>query len=199
MKGYKKKLTISLEIISKLKLRNNINNLSTPLDAQESSRIFTKDINVSGHWLILFWVCFFYFSLHSRPTHTQQQPFASSTVCQVIKRNFSNFSCAELPSQTIARQERWPNIMSHCLSQLPWLWIQMCTVCERRIIAQLLKVVVRRESLSAASNISFIYLTNICSALTLSRHSVGLWEFSDDQRVLLSVHQHLRSRGGDQH
>lgn len=55
-------------------------------------------------------------------------------------------------------------------------------------MAQLLKAMVRRESLSAASNISFIYLTNIYSALTLSRHTAGLWEFSDDQNVLFSVH-----------
>lgn len=47
---------------------------------------------------------------------------------------------------------------------------------------------VRRESLSAASNISFIYLANIYSALTLSRHTAGLGEFSDDQRVLFSFH-----------
>lgn len=151
-------------------------------------------------WAGTDWFCFgVFFSLHSCPTHTQQQPFASSSVHQVIKRNFSNFSCAELPSQTIARQEQWPNIMSHHLSQLQWLWIQMCTTCERRIVARLLKVVVRRESLSAASNISFIYLTNICSALTLSGHTAGLWEFGDDQRVLLSVHQSLQSRGGNQH
>lgn len=38
-----------------------------------------------------------------------------------------------------------------------------------------------------ASNISFIYLTNIYSALTLSRHTPGLWEFTEDQKVLLSV------------
>jgi len=51
---------------------------------------------------------------------------------------------------------------------------------------------VRRESLSAASNVpfiySFIYLANVYSALrpvTL----LGLREISDDQRVLLSIHR----------
>lgn len=55
-------------------------------------------------------------------------------------------------------------------------------------MAQLLKALVRRESLSASSSTSFIYFTNICSALIMSRHTAGLWEFSDDQRALLSVH-----------
>lgn len=53
-------------------------------------------------------------------------------------------------------------------------------------MAQLLMATVRRESLSAASNVSFIYLSNVYSALrpvTL----LGLREISDDQRVLLSV------------
>lgn len=49
----------------------------------------------------------------------------------------------------------------------------------------LLKAMVKKGSLSAASNISFIYLTNIYSALTLSRHPAGLWDFSDDQSPTL--------------
>lgn len=47
----------------------------------------------------------------------------------------------------------------------------------------------RRESLSAASSISFIHLTNIYSILIVSRHTAGLWEISDDQRDLPSVHR----------
>lgn len=57
----------------------------------------------------------------------------------------------------------------------------------KKILVQLLQAVMRREYLSAASNISFICLTNIYSALTMSRHIAGLWKFSDDQRESCSL------------
>ena len=102
------------------------------------------------------------------PTHTHRCNFQLPLLCTAVtKRNFSNFSCAELPSQT--------DIKSHCLSSVTTtLNPKVHNVWERRRMTQLLDSPVRRECLSAASDISIHLLKYLFS--TMSRHTTWFWK-----------------------